>query len=244
MSALQESTRRRQLSARPLAHKYDDSLVGCRVRVYWELDEAWYAGEVRQFIATTGHHVVCYDDGDQRNEGLNDPTLRWEKEPTSSAPPAKQKAKQQSRLGQVIGDDTLPEGWERKRYDTRHGSWYYRYFHTASGAQVYSRAEAWSQHRARERSEARNAQMRAAPSMLVPPWGGGTRGAEGWGDAAAGHDGLVDDADAGEEPEVEEVEEVEEEEVEEEEEEEVVFTQSRGSAQHATRATPTQTTVR
>ena len=31
---------------------------------------------------------------------------------------------------------------------------------------------------------------------------------------------------------------------EEEDEEEVVFTQSRGSAQHATRATPTQTTVR
>lgn len=54
------------------------SIIGKRIRVFWETDEAWYSGTVRDYTAAVDTHLVVYDDGDQRNETLGDPDLRWE----------------------------------------------------------------------------------------------------------------------------------------------------------------------
>jgi hypothetical protein len=48
------------------------SLVGLRVSVWWEEDEAWYDGTVRDFDQVQGEHLVLYDDGDQVCEALDD----------------------------------------------------------------------------------------------------------------------------------------------------------------------------
>ena len=46
------------------------SLVGRRVKVWWPLDKAWYAGEVRRFDAETSRHVVYYFE-DNEEESLD-----------------------------------------------------------------------------------------------------------------------------------------------------------------------------
>ena len=46
------------------------SLVGRRVKVWWPLDKAWYAGEVRRFDADTSRHVVYYFE-DNEEESLD-----------------------------------------------------------------------------------------------------------------------------------------------------------------------------
>lgn len=59
------------MSARQLGR----SLVGSRLSVWWEEDEAWYEGTVRDFSGALGEHVICYDDGEQRDEALD--RCRW-----------------------------------------------------------------------------------------------------------------------------------------------------------------------
>lgn len=49
-------------------------LVGVRVSVWWEDDGRWYAGTVRDFSAL-GEHLILYDDGEQRQEVLDE--CRW-----------------------------------------------------------------------------------------------------------------------------------------------------------------------
>ena len=41
------------------------SLVGRRVKVWWPLDKAWYAGEVRRYDAESSRHVVYYFEDDE-----------------------------------------------------------------------------------------------------------------------------------------------------------------------------------
>ena len=48
------------------------SLVGLRVSVWWEDDEKWYAGTIREFDSVAGEHLVAYDDGDQGHEVLDE----------------------------------------------------------------------------------------------------------------------------------------------------------------------------
>jgi hypothetical protein len=50
---------------------YDRTIVGRRVRVYWESDRVWYQGVVKDYDRAGELHTVCYDDGDQRDEPLN-----------------------------------------------------------------------------------------------------------------------------------------------------------------------------
>ena len=53
------------------ARRLGNSLVGLRVSVWWEEDEAWYDGTVREFDHTLGEHLVAYDDGEQAHEDLD-----------------------------------------------------------------------------------------------------------------------------------------------------------------------------
>ena len=52
--------------------------VGSRIRVWWQADEMWYRGTVKAYTDAVDTHVVVYDDGDQRNEALSNPSLSWE----------------------------------------------------------------------------------------------------------------------------------------------------------------------
>ena len=59
----------------------DRSIVGKRVRVYWEDDQVWYSGVVKDYNRLTELHMVQFDDGDQREEPLNFPDeVTWELE--------------------------------------------------------------------------------------------------------------------------------------------------------------------
>ena len=44
--------------------RHDAKLVNRRVSVYWDGDDMWYSGTVREFDVVDDSHVVQYDDGD------------------------------------------------------------------------------------------------------------------------------------------------------------------------------------
>ena len=50
--------------------------VGSRIRVFWQADQAWYSGTIKAYTDAVDTHLVVYDDGDQRNEALSDPSLK------------------------------------------------------------------------------------------------------------------------------------------------------------------------
>jgi hypothetical protein len=51
------------------------------VRIFWEDDQVWYLGVVKDYNTCTELHMVQFDDGDQREEPLNFPTAAtWELE--------------------------------------------------------------------------------------------------------------------------------------------------------------------
>jgi hypothetical protein len=66
-----------------LPHTHGASLVGTAVSVYWDEDRAWYRGTIKEFDRVSGWHTVAYDDGEQRNEPLNDPRLQWRVAPSA-----------------------------------------------------------------------------------------------------------------------------------------------------------------
>ena len=43
---------------------WDESIVGSRIRVFWEGEEAWFHGRVIRFNSRTHKHSILYDDGD------------------------------------------------------------------------------------------------------------------------------------------------------------------------------------
>ena len=47
------------------------ALVGRKVRVWWDGDEAWYVGVVASFASRRGH-VVAYEDGEVKAHALDD----------------------------------------------------------------------------------------------------------------------------------------------------------------------------
>lgn len=57
---------------------------GGRIRVYWDEDQQWYEGTIRDYSECTVRHLVVYDDGDQRHENLDDPRLQWEELPPAT----------------------------------------------------------------------------------------------------------------------------------------------------------------
>ncbi|KAL9231968.1 hypothetical protein vseg_007124 [Gypsophila vaccaria] len=54
---------------------YGDNMVGCRIKVWWPLDDSYYEGTVTMFDASLRKHTVNYDDGDA--EVLNLRKERW-----------------------------------------------------------------------------------------------------------------------------------------------------------------------
>ena len=64
-----------------------EALAGCRVRIWWHHDKAWFAGRVLKYYASSGKCRVAYDDGERKNHPLDDSgTERWELiAPASSA---------------------------------------------------------------------------------------------------------------------------------------------------------------
>ncbi|WMV21915.1 hypothetical protein MTR67_015300 [Solanum verrucosum] len=63
-------------SADKVVREHGKELVGCRVRVWWPLDQVFYEGLVTDFDHSEKKHTVIYGDGDQ--EMLNLTKERWE----------------------------------------------------------------------------------------------------------------------------------------------------------------------
>ncbi|XP_055825443.1 sister chromatid cohesion protein PDS5 homolog D-like isoform X2 [Solanum dulcamara] len=63
-------------SADKLIREHGKELVGCRVRVWWPLDEAFYEGHIAYYDRSRKKHMVYYRDGEQ--EMLNLAKERWE----------------------------------------------------------------------------------------------------------------------------------------------------------------------
>jgi DNA mismatch repair protein MSH6 len=40
-----------------------EALVGRQLRIYWHLDDAWFAGSVESWDPCNGQHKVVYEDG-------------------------------------------------------------------------------------------------------------------------------------------------------------------------------------
>ena len=39
--------------------------IGSRLRVWWEEEEAWFTGTVKEYVVDDDTHLVVYDDGDE-----------------------------------------------------------------------------------------------------------------------------------------------------------------------------------
>ncbi|KAJ8553607.1 hypothetical protein K7X08_024285 [Anisodus acutangulus] len=63
-------------SADKVVREHGEELVGCRVRVWWPLDQVFYGGYITLFDHSEKKHMVIYEDGDQ--EMLNLAKERWE----------------------------------------------------------------------------------------------------------------------------------------------------------------------
>ena len=60
--------------------------VGKRITVFWESDEKWYSGKIREYSPADETCLVVYDDGTQSSEDLDDCIWVWEDDrPTSGA---------------------------------------------------------------------------------------------------------------------------------------------------------------
>ena len=42
--------------------------IGSRLRVWWEEEEAWFTGTVKEYVVDDDTHLVVYDDGDEQHE--------------------------------------------------------------------------------------------------------------------------------------------------------------------------------
>ncbi|WMV30612.1 hypothetical protein MTR67_023997 [Solanum verrucosum] len=67
-----------------VVREHGKELVGCRVRVWWPLDQMFYEGLVTDFDHSEKKHTVIYGDGDQ--EMLNFTKERWELVDNASNP--------------------------------------------------------------------------------------------------------------------------------------------------------------
>ncbi|KAF5815732.1 putative sister chromatid cohesion protein Pds5 [Helianthus annuus] len=55
--------------------KYDESLVGTKIKVWWDLDQMYYEGVVAEFYHAQKKHKVSYVDGDEETLDLR--TEKW-----------------------------------------------------------------------------------------------------------------------------------------------------------------------
>ncbi|CAA6672257.1 unnamed protein product [Spirodela intermedia] len=61
------------------AIKYDESLVGVKIKVWWPDDEKFYAGIVDSYNPSTMRHKVLYNDGDEEDLFLKKEVLKFRK---------------------------------------------------------------------------------------------------------------------------------------------------------------------
>ncbi|XP_078433556.1 sister chromatid cohesion protein PDS5 homolog E-like [Wolffia australiana] len=59
--------------------RYDESLIGVKIKVWWPDDKKFYAGIVESYNPTTMKHKVLYNDGDEENLLLKKETLKFRK---------------------------------------------------------------------------------------------------------------------------------------------------------------------
>lgn len=65
-----------------------EAVIGRRLKVYWPLDKAWYAGKVTAYNASEGTHAVVYDDGEEQDVDVAKEKVEWllESEETENRP--------------------------------------------------------------------------------------------------------------------------------------------------------------
>ena len=51
--------------------------VGCRLEIYWPLDEVWYSGKITSFNKSNKRHRILYDDGESEIVSLRKESFRW-----------------------------------------------------------------------------------------------------------------------------------------------------------------------
>jgi hypothetical protein len=75
-----------------------EAVIGRRLKVYWPLDKAWYAGKVTAYNASEGTHAVVYDDGEEQDVDVAKEKVEWlsESEETENRP--KRRRRQNSDL--------------------------------------------------------------------------------------------------------------------------------------------------
>eukprot|EP00887_Chlorella_sp_A99_P007330 scaffold2.g7330.t1 len=78
--------------------------VGRGVRVFWADDSTWYDGEVAEFDAAEGKHLVCYDDGDEEWLALGSEQYEFVTKPAAAAAGRKRKVRRA-----VVESDTGSE---------------------------------------------------------------------------------------------------------------------------------------
>ena len=54
-----------------------EAVIGRRLRVYWPLDKAWYAGIVEAYNASEETHLVRYDDGEKQDVDILREKVEW-----------------------------------------------------------------------------------------------------------------------------------------------------------------------
>ncbi|KAJ9549618.1 hypothetical protein OSB04_022161 [Centaurea solstitialis] len=86
--------------------KYDDSLVGLKVKVWWPEDEVFYDGVIESFDSKTKKHKVLYDDNEE--EILDLKTEKWETVQGISA-------RTKEKGAEVQSTDDFPETPKKKK---------------------------------------------------------------------------------------------------------------------------------
>ncbi|XP_033147750.1 uncharacterized protein LOC103868337 isoform X2 [Brassica rapa] len=81
--------------------KYDKTLVGSRIRVWWPLDKMYYRGEVTSYDPSRKRHMVVYEDGDQETLDLKNHNWYLVEASKSSKHKDKQKAAEVSNREQT-----------------------------------------------------------------------------------------------------------------------------------------------
>ncbi|KAH0873422.1 hypothetical protein HID58_070784, partial [Brassica napus] len=81
--------------------KYDKTLVGSRIRVWWPLDKRYYRGEVTSYDPSRKRHMVVYEDGDQETLDLKNHNWYLVEASKSSKHKDKQKAAEVSNREQT-----------------------------------------------------------------------------------------------------------------------------------------------
>ncbi|CAN6469121.1 unnamed protein product [Victoria cruziana] len=61
----------------PSPSRHGENVVGWRIRVFWPLDDRWYEGHVGSFDASTGKHLIRYDDGEEEKLDLEKERFQW-----------------------------------------------------------------------------------------------------------------------------------------------------------------------